>query len=133
MLWPDFSFTDMVHAVWVYQRSARHAKRGRRRFRVGRGRDVGWCDARDVSREGSWRTRTENENNANGEKISPSRKNNRDGAAVPVTHHTSVATVDWCGVDHTTKDAASFFVMNRNREIVNETRQDAARLRDAAR
>ena len=25
VLWPDFSFTDMCHAVWAYQRSARHA------------------------------------------------------------------------------------------------------------
>mmetsp|Transcript_7703 Transcript_7703/g.32740 ORF Transcript_7703/g.32740 Transcript_7703/m.32740 type:complete len:490 (-) Transcript_7703:50-1519(-) len=33
VLWPDFSFTDMCHAVWTYQISAGHARRGRRRFR----------------------------------------------------------------------------------------------------
>ena len=33
VLWPDFSFTDMCHAAWTYQVSARHARAGRRRFR----------------------------------------------------------------------------------------------------
>ena len=32
VLWPDFSFTDMCHAAWTYQVSARHARAGRRRF-----------------------------------------------------------------------------------------------------
>ena len=38
VLWPDFSFTDMCHAVWAYQRSARHAMDARRRFRAARAR-----------------------------------------------------------------------------------------------
>ena len=33
VLWPDFSFTDMCHAAWTFQVSARHARAGRRRFR----------------------------------------------------------------------------------------------------
>ena len=39
VLWPDFSFTDMCHAVWTYQISARHARRGRRRFREAEARE----------------------------------------------------------------------------------------------
>jgi hypothetical protein len=39
VLWPDFSFTDMCHAVWTYQISAGHARRGRRRFREAEARE----------------------------------------------------------------------------------------------
>ena len=47
VLWPDFSFTDMCHAVWAYQRSARHAMDARRRFRAARARRAE--DAREAA------------------------------------------------------------------------------------
>ena len=41
VLWPDFSFTDMCHAVWTYQVSAGHARECGRRFRRGAARERG--------------------------------------------------------------------------------------------
>ena len=99
VLWPDFSFTDMCHAVWAYQRSARHAMGARRRFRAARARRAD--DAREAARR-------------------------RDGAGKRGAGEWGGTSVAWVNLGGARGDAAAF-VAELNRGKVRATLHAAER------
>jgi ditrans,polycis-polyprenyl diphosphate synthase len=112
VLWPDFSFTDMCHAVWTYQLSARHAERGRRRLAASREpplRAAGWPET------------------ASGGGGSAGTVKARAGEAE--TKDVSVAWVR-LGRDAVARRAAAF-VAERNAEILRQTMRESQREKPA--
>lgn len=127
VLWPDFSFTDMCHAVWTYQISAGHARRGRRRFqREARGGNaVGDPNETRFSRGDAPRRRLAKKIKSGEESKTTdfvSRKNSKNSdvsvAWVDVGKATGAGTGAGTG-------AAFAFVAERNRKIVEETARRA--------
>ena len=136
VLWPDFSFTDMCHAAWTYQVSARHARAGRRRFKKTRNAASfveASLDRQSGVREGS-RAETLNRRERREEERKQTKKaataadaaarsdarNARDDSRGNV----SVAWVDVGkekGGGDSGAGAAYAFVAERNRKIVEET------------
>jgi hypothetical protein len=133
VLWPDFSFTDMCHAAWTYQVSARHARAGRRRFKKTRNAASfveASLDRQSGVREGS-RAETLNRRERREEERKQTKKaataadaaarsdarNARDDSRGNV----SVAWVDVGKGGKTEAGAAYAFVAERNRKIVEET------------
>ena len=148
VLWPDFSFTDMCHAVWTYQVSAAHARRCGRRVRRGA-----------TSRWGGLEIRTEPRPDSGRAAASPRRAIRRGGKEAPggeagtatepfpaasfslkkkpavkagttarddSREDVSVAWVD-VGKEVGAETGAAFeFVAERNRKIVEETARCAA-------
>jgi sRNA-binding protein len=57
VLGPDFSFADMCHAVWTYQKSAAHAREGRARMEARARERRAAEDAARRGREGGEGTR----------------------------------------------------------------------------
>ena len=116
VLWPDFSFTDMCHAAWTYQVSARHARAGRRRFRretrETRNAFASFVGARSLDRE-SGRESGGSRADATG----PRRRRGRRGEEAPRGEATAATAAD-----------AEFF-----RQTGTHTARNAARARDDSR
>ena len=130
VLWPDFSFTDMCHAVWTYQRSSRASVRERRRFEYAR-------------RAEAERRRGEAEDGALRESLGRRRANasglfRRDGSGSgsgsgsggggrgSEPEGTSVATVTTGASPGGVRERKSAFVAERIRAKVDETLRTAA-------
>ena len=133
VLWPDFSFTDMCHAAWTYQVSARHARAGRRRFEKTRNAASfveASLDTQSGVREGS-RAETLNRRERRGDEHKQTKKaaTAADAAARSDARdarddsrgNVSVAWVDVGKGGETEAGAAYAFVAERNRKIVEET------------
>ena len=128
VLWPDFSFTDMCHAVWTYQVSAGHARECGRRFRRGAARERGARSAGEprASRErvhaAAQRRRRRGKESPGGEDAEKAETKGRDDFREDV----SVAWVD-VGKGTAAETGAAFaFIAERNRKIVEETARCAA-------
>ena len=128
VLWPDFSFTDMCHAVWTYQVSAGHARECGRRFRRGAARERGAGSAGEprASRErvhgAAQRRRRRGKESPGGEDAEKAETKGRDDFREDV----SVAWVD-VGKGTAAETGAAFaFIAERNRKIVEETARCAA-------
>ena len=151
VLWPDFSFTDMCHAAWTYQVSARHARAGRRRFRretrETRTAFASLVGARSLDRESgreSEGSRAESESERNPGATGPRRRRGRRGEEAPRGEATAATAADaaarsaararddsrenvsvaWVDVgkgNGAETGAAYAFVAERNRKIVEET------------
>lgn len=138
VLWPDFSFTDMCHAVWTYQISAGHARRGRRRFREAEAREGENKEVGDPNDTRSDLFRSDLP--PRGVSAAPRRrlaKKIKSGSPESettdfVSRKNSDVSVAWVDVGKATgagtgagTGAAFAFVAERNRKIVEETARRA--------
>ena len=138
VLWPDFSFTDMCHAVWTYQISAGHARRGRRRFREAEAREGENKEVGDPNDTRSDFFRSDLP--PRGASAAPRRrlaKKIKSGSPESettdfVSRKNSDVSVAWVDVGKATgagtgagTGAAFAFVAERNRKIVEETARRA--------
>ena len=125
VLWPDFSFTDMCHAVWTYQRSSRASVRERRRFEYARRAEAGGGgEAEDGASESLGRRRA----NASGFRRdgSGSGSGSGGGGRGSEPEGTSVATVTTGASPGGARERKSAFVAERIRAKVDETLRTAA-------
>ena len=132
VLWPDFSFTDLVHAVWVYQRSAKKALKGRARFRAAQDCDEGLRDLRDESGAVSPASKKgfrDSQGNARVTQDLRRRKERKRNVSSKDVLETSSVSVAWVGVGDGGADRDDTlvreFVVNRNQKIVQEAIQTA--------